>query len=205
MQRPMDERVLCPVCGESIPGFARRCRHCGELLDASVPDPDVGPRLLLSFGCGVVLLATLCVTGSIVASAALPNIVRAQKLKSERGAVSTLRAIAAAEARFRDEDADGDGKHDYGDLGELGMCQLLDPLVVSGIKDGYEFEVAASRTAPEERFIATATPTVPGTTGDRSFAVNHAGQVYSRASRPFLFDLDKCAMPGDATPLLDVQ
>jgi hypothetical protein len=201
----MDERVLCPVCGESIPGFARRCRHCGELLDPVAKDPELGPRMLVSFGCGVVLLATLCVTGSIVASAALPNIVRAQKLKSERGAVDALRAIAAAEQRFKDEDSDRDGQPDYGDLGELGTSQLLDPLLVSGIKDGYQFEVAASRTAPGERWIATATPTAPGTTGDRSFAVNQGGKVHARATRPFPFDVDRCSMPADSTPLLDVQ
>ena len=41
----MDDRVLCPYCGEEIPSIARKCRHCGEYLDPEHPGADVVPRL----------------------------------------------------------------------------------------------------------------------------------------------------------------
>jgi hypothetical protein len=197
----MDDHVACPYCGEEIPRIARKCRHCGEYLDPSRAGYEVLPRALLAFGCSVALVATLCVVGSIVATAALPNLVRAEKARDERGAVEALRAIAAAEARFKATDPDGDGVADYGDLGELGVAQLLDATLVTGMRDGYVFEVAASRVDPTARFLATAMPIAPGRTGDRSFAVNQAGGVYARAGRPFPLDLIGCDLPADAEPI----
>lgn len=197
----MDDQVLCPFCGEEIPTIARKCRHCGEYLDPAHPGAEVVPRMLLGLGCGVVLVALLCVVGSIVATAALPNLVRAEKARSEAAAVTALRAIAAAQERFRAEDADGDGLADYGDLGELGQARLLEPSLVTGIHAGYLFEVAASRVDPTRRYLATATPMSPGQSGDRFFAINQAGAVYVRASRAFPLDLLRCELPGDAEPL----
>lgn len=197
----MDDHVLCPYCGEEIPSIARKCRHCGEYLDPEHPGADVVPRLLLGLGCGVVLLGLLCVVGSILATAAMPNLVRAEKASNEARAVAALRAIAAAQERFRAEDVDGDGAADYGDLGELGQARLLDSSLVTGIQEGYLFEVAASRTDPTRRYLATATPIAPGQSGDRFFAINHAGAVYVRASRAFPLDLLTCELPGDAEPL----
>jgi hypothetical protein len=196
----MDDRVLCPYCGEEIPSVARKCRHCGQYLDPEHPGYEVFPRLMLAFGCGVVLLSLLCVVGSIVATAALPNLVRAEKARNESAAVGALREILAAEERFKAEDPDKDGKADYGDLGELGTAHLLDPSLVTGIRDGYLFEVAASRADPEKRFIATAAPIAPSNSGDRYFAVNHAGAVYVRSARPFPLDLLACELPPDARP-----
>ncbi len=197
----MDDRILCPYCGEEIPSIARKCRHCGEYLDPEHPGAEVVPRLLLGLGCGVVLVALLCVVGSILATAAMPNLVRAEKARNESAAVTALRAIAAAQERFRAEDGDGDGVADYGDLGELGRAHLLDPSLVTGIQEGYLFEVGASRVDPERRFLATASPMAPGQSGERYFAINHAGAVYVRAGRAFPLDLLGCELPGDATPL----
>lgn len=197
----MDDRVLCPYCGEEIPSIARKCRHCGEYLDPDHPGAEVVPRLLLGLGCGVVLVALLCVVGSILATAAMPNLVRAEKARNEASAVAALRAIAAAQERFRQEDADGDGAADYADLGELGRAHLLDASLVTGIHEGYLIEVAASRTEPTRRYLATATPIAAGQSGDRSFAINQAGAVYVRAGRAFPLDLLTCELPGDAEPL----
>lgn len=199
----MDDRVLCPYCGEEIPSIARKCRHCGEYLDPEHPGEEVFPRMLLALGCGVVLLALMCVVGSILVTAALPNLLRAEKARNETAAIAALRAIAAAEDTFRTSDAERDGAPDYGDLGELGTAHLLEPDLVTGIQGGYLFEVAASRTDPGRRFFATATPIAPGETGDRYFAVNHAGAIYVRQARPFPLDLLGCDMPGDATPLVE--
>lgn len=197
----MDDRVPCPYCGEEIPSIARKCRHCGEYLAPERPGAEVVPRLLLGLGCGVVLLSGLCVVGSILVTAAMPNLMRAEKARNEAAAVDALRAIAAAQERFRDGDPDKDGVADYGDLGELGQAHLLDPGLVTGIREGYLFEVVASRTDPTTRFLATATPIAPGHSGDRYFALNQAGAVYVRGEGAFPLDVLACELPGDAAPL----
>ncbi len=199
---PAAERVACPTCGDEVARYARRCRHCGERIDPSGdPDPVLAPRLLLAFGCGLVLLASVCVVGSIVATALWPNLLRAERLSNEREARAALRAIAAAQARFKEEDLDRDGKPDYADLLELGQQQLLTPLLASGIADGYQFEVAASRSAPAERWFATASPLAAGRTGEVSYATNHSGGLWERRERPIPLDLDRCEVPADATPV----
>lgn len=197
----MDDAVLCPACGEEIPLIARKCRHCGEYLDPVGPGEDAVPRALVGLGCGGVLALLLCLVGAVVAAATAPNLVRAEKARNEAAAVAALRAIAAAQERFRAEDADGDGRADYGDLGQLVEAQLLEPALVTGMHAGYLFEVAASRVDPDRRWLATARPAAPGQSGDRYFAINQAGAVYARARRAFPLDLLGCELPGDAEPL----
>lgn len=199
----MDDRVGCPYCGEDIPSIARKCRHCGEFIDpAATPGAAESlPHLALGAFVGVVLLALLCVVGSIVAATATPNLLRAEKARNEAAAVAALRAVVAAQEAFRAADPDRNGVADYGDLAQLGTAHLLDPGLVTGIHEGYQLEVAASRLDPERRWIAVASPLTPGHTGDRYFAVNQAGAVHARTSRPFPLDVLNCELPGDARPV----
>lgn len=46
---PADKTKECPWCGETILAVAKKCKHCGEFLDANTgapaePLPDVQPR-----------------------------------------------------------------------------------------------------------------------------------------------------------------
>lgn len=87
----------------------------------------------------------------------------------------------------------------YGSLQELGAANVIDPALAGGLKQGYRFETRPSPTQPEFMWMTVASPVVPGTTGDRWFATNHTGQVYS-ATQPIPFS-DDCTMPPFAKPL----
>ena len=67
---------------------------------------------------------------------------------------------------------------------------LLGALFPGGERWGYVFAAAPSRTAPGERFWATAVPVEPGP-GRRWFFANHTGVVLA-ATAPFDVDLDAC-------------
>lgn len=55
------ERQPCPMCGESIPVAARKCRHCGEELKPRRKDGDAiagvipykNPAALFAYYCGI--------------------------------------------------------------------------------------------------------------------------------------------------------
>jgi hypothetical protein len=38
------ERVSCPFCGESILAIAKKCKHCGEILDVTLRALDEAKR-----------------------------------------------------------------------------------------------------------------------------------------------------------------
>ena len=198
----VDERVACPACGERIPGFAAQCRHCQEfLLPASRARElaELRASLLLGVvsGCGLLLL--LLLVSGVAAAVAHPALARMRRRHNEREAVAALRAIVSAQARHRSEAAPvADGA--YADMSALARAQLVDRELATGIKDGYQFTVVACDLAPGERWIAIATPKDPGRSGDRHFAVNHTGAVYS-LGRPFPLDTQRCELPPDAVPL----
>lgn len=198
----LDERVPCPACGERIAPFASQCRWCEEFLlpaGRARELAELRASLLLgvSSGCGLLLL--LIVVAGVAAAAAFPTLQRLRRRDHERSAVQALRAVAAAQVRYH-QGAEGPGPAVYGDLSALGRTRLLDRDLASGLKEGYQFEVAASDVAPGERWIAIASPQLEGRTGERWFAVNHSGAVYA-LGRPFPLDSQTCEVPADAVPL----
>ena len=74
----------------------------------------------------------------------------------------------------------------------------MDAILGSGTKVGYAFAVAPSATRLEQAWVAVATPSVPGTTGDRFFAIREDGRVVQRGAGPFELDAD-APWPSDAT------
>src|SRR5690606_18663004 len=100
---------------------------------------------------------------------------------------------------FREGDKDGDGLLDYGTLAELSAANLIDPVLGSGIKQGYRFKVLVSPQDPEFLWMATAEPVQRPTTGDRCFAINQSGLIYF-AQQPIPLPAD-CSLPSWATTI----
>jgi type IV pilus assembly protein PilA len=85
----------------------------------------------------------------IIATIAIPNLVRSHQAADEAAAVSTLKAITTAEVTYLSSSAGN-----YGTLGDLVNAGLLDSRFAGGSVSGYTFAVAASAL----NYTANATP-----------------------------------------------
>jgi hypothetical protein len=124
--------------------------------------------------------------------------------QNETSAIGALKTISSAQALFREGDKENDGNLDYGTLAELGAAGttgLIDAVLASGTKQGYLFQGGYGLSTSEFIWFATAEPMLPGTTGDRYFAVNQEGVVYYTTSSPFSLNLGDCSMPPGALPV----
>lgn len=115
------------------------------------------------------ILALVVAVGSASAGLTLRS---ARQQGREAAALTALRAIAAAQDAFREQDVDGNGVADYaGDLQSLVSAGLLPPQL--SLPGPYRYRVATGRS-PEFLWMAVAVPEHPA---DRCFAINHYGVV----------------------------
>ncbi|MGE0706899.1 MAG: prepilin-type N-terminal cleavage/methylation domain-containing protein [Planctomycetota bacterium] len=124
---------------------------------------------------------------AIIAAIAIPNLIEARKHGNESAAIGSLKAIASAQALFREGDRETDTTLDYGSLAELSATNLIDPILGTGTKSGYTFAATAdlsdiANSSNLYRWEARAQPASQGTTGDRSFITNQSGVIYFKPS-----------------------
>ena len=115
------------------------------------------------------LLIVVAVIG-IIAALAVPNLVQSKKAANEASAIASVRNLVTAEITY----ASTLGGGNFGSLAELSTENFADEVLGSGQKDGYDFSVAANESIG---FSVIATPTVPGTTGERSFYGDETGVI----------------------------
>jgi type IV pilus assembly protein PilA len=119
----------------------------------------------------------------IIAAIAIPNFLRAKISAHESSAAASLRSINTAESTYNSTYGIG-----YGTLTQLGTpgipCTassatacLIDPVLTSGAKSGYNFN-AAPVNAGNLNFVATAVPMAVGATGQRTFCVDETGAIH---------------------------
>jgi hypothetical protein len=189
----------CPFCGEALDEpDAPKCPSCGEALLDDMPSGGGGKTVLIVVIVVMAVMACLCVP--LIAAIAIPNLIEARKHGNESAAIGALKTISVAQSLFREADKEGDGELDYGSLQELGDTMLIDFVLASGTKQGYIFEASASQSTPEFLHMATARPALPGTTGDRYFAINHEGVIFYSATTPFTLN-DACEIPPGVNPV----
>lgn len=104
-------------------------------------------------GSGFSLLELLIVVAIIlvIATIAIPSLLRSRQLANENSAVANLRTVSNAEAAY----AASGGQ--YATLAQLVSLQLLDERFGSGAVSGYRYTVSSNRWA----FTAIAEPTSP--------------------------------------------
>src|SRR5215831_1592043 len=85
----------------------------------------------------------------IIATIAIPNLLRSRQAAAETAAISTLKAINAAQITYLSTN-----RGNYGVLNDLVVAGLLDSRFAGASVSGYSFTVAASGSD----YTATATP-----------------------------------------------
>lgn len=122
----------------------------------------------------------------------------AGRYANEKAVIGALKTISTAQSLFREGDKDQNGTLDYaGSLAALGKVKLISKQLASGTYRGYTIKITRGKDAPEFLWMATASPTKPGVTGDRHFVISHEGVTY-HALKPFSHN-GECKVSGVPT------
>ena len=112
------------------------------------------------------LLIVVAIIG-IIAAIAIPNLLASRRAANEGSAQSSMRTIHSSEATYQATAGNGD----FGDLDALLDQTLIDPVLGTAQKSGYDFVATPSDVGVRPAtFLATAVPTVTsgaGQTGTR--------------------------------------
>lgn len=130
------------------------------------------------------LLIVVAIIG-IIAAIAVPNLLQSKAAANEVSAIGSLRTIVTAEITY--SATVGSGAY-AANLAALSTQSLIDESLGSGAKGGYDFAL----TGTANTFTVTATPTTPGTTGNRYFFADDSGVI--RANTTEIADADDDAL-----------
>jgi len=140
---------------------------------------------------GFTLIELMIVVGVIglIATMALPMLMRSRMSTNESTAVASLRTVLNAETQFQAAvfvDADSDNVGDFAALSgatslanpAAGTEPFIDEVLADGSKNGYIYVIVVDNAgAGDEAFTCTARPVTYGRTGVRSFFIDESGVV----------------------------
>ena len=125
------------------------------------------------------LLIVVAIIG-IIAAIAIPNLLASRRAANEGSAQSSLRTIHSAEGTYQATIGSGN----YGSRAQLGTQNLIDPVLATGSKSGYNFAVTPTDLVvgvSPATFYATGVPQVTsgvGQTGTRRFGISTDGVMH---------------------------
>ena len=139
----------------------------------------------------------------IIAAIAIPNLLKARVSANESSAVAAVRSISTAEALYQINYP----PVGYGTLAQLAGTEpcvpssanacLIDNALASGIKSGYNFNIALTGSLPATNYLVTALPQVVGSTGQRSFCSGNPSSLHRKANGTAIADNAECeSLPG---------
>ncbi|HYL62469.1 MAG TPA: prepilin-type N-terminal cleavage/methylation domain-containing protein, partial [Candidatus Methylomirabilis sp.] len=122
----------------------------------------------------------------IIAAIAIPNLIKSKLAANEAGAGGTVRTINTGEATFSSVCSQIGYSKVLSDLqtGAAGVCpsgaNIIDVVLGAGTKSGYAYVEAgaASVGVVNDSYTVTATPTNPGSTGNRQFCSSQTNVIY---------------------------
>ena len=127
----------------------------------------------------------------IIAAIAIPNLMRSKIQANETAAVGALKALTESALLY--SNSYGGFPHALSDLGPAAggtpassaSSDLIDSVLAGGVKSGYRFTYVAGTTDPSGNVLTysvTATPVVPGSSGQRSFFTDQSGTIRSTSN-----------------------
>jgi len=118
----------------------------------------------------------------IIAAIAIPNLLRSKMAANQASAVGAIRTIVTSQVTYESTYNDGFAPS-LAALGGTTPCTasstsacLVDPVLTTGIKSGYNFESAANGTN-NVNFETDAYPSSIGTTGNDSYCSDQTGVI----------------------------
>lgn len=128
------------------------------------------------------LLIVVAIIG-IIAAIAIPNLLASRRAANEGSAQSSMRTIHSSQAVYQSTAGNGE----FGSLADLAGQNLLDSVLGSGTKSGYDFLCPDANLAagPPATFYATSNPNDVGLatrTGNRSFTIAEDGILRGEVS-----------------------
>ncbi len=129
------------------------------------------------------LLLVVAIIG-IIASMAIPNLLRARMSANEVTAIGSMKTLVAAQTDYHTNSTPhtfADNLMDLGSGNGAGNVPFIDPALSSGLKAGYQIRLVVS-DVPSSRgsywsWSATAWPVVYQSTGVRSFYIDGTGVI----------------------------
>ena len=124
----------------------------------------------------------------IIAAIAIPNLLRAKISSNESSAAASVRTIVTANIEYQTSYPGEGYAPNLGSLGPGGTtCStngpsstnacIVDAVLAGGTKSGYTLASAPNGSVPYQGFVASATPTTPGTSGVKGFCAEEDGVV----------------------------
>jgi type IV pilus assembly protein PilA len=120
----------------------------------------------------------------ILASIAVPSLMRARMRANEADAVAALRVIHTSAVAYSTTYPSMGYPATLATLGGANPCIaastqacLIDDMLAQGYKDGYNFVWTGDSLVPSYGFFLTATPQVVGTSGQNMFCIDQSGVI----------------------------
>lgn len=167
----------------------------GESNEPASPREPVQRSELAGFLLRMGILFGVLTVAAVVAAISIPGVVSARPQANEAAAVGALKTIVTAQTAFLEQDLDGDGARQFGDLAALGRARVIDEVLATGTKQGYLFQCRPGPLTPELLWAAAASPMTPGVSGARYFYTNHSGVIWHRLDRPYDLSDPLCGPP----------
>jgi type IV pilus assembly protein PilA len=118
----------------------------------------------------------------IIAAIAIPNLLRSKMAANQASAVGAIRTIVTSQVTYESTYQNGFAAA-LSDLGGASACTasstsacLIDPVLTSGVKSGYNFESASNGTN-NVNFEADAWPITYDSTGDDAYCSDQTGVI----------------------------
>jgi len=114
---------------------------------------------------------------ALLATIALPGLLRTRLTANESNAIATLRSVATAAETYRTAQVSPVYPANLADLTGADPAYLTG--FTGGAKSGYNFSIGNSGA---NTYTAISNPVTRGTTGNRSFCIDHTGVMWARTA-----------------------